>query len=385
MNKHDKIRLVKMPQIGVNDDEAQLIQWHIADGDKVKLGDIISTLETTKAAFDTEADASGYLIHLAEENQTIKVNEPFALITPDLKEGEKYKLKLQKEISEASGSIKATKKALTLAKENNINIEDIEVEGIIKEKDVKNFAIQSGLNITSEGKVITEKNNNIEQIIDLIGNQKMGKTMMLESLSNIPHSYVERIVQVNKLKKKTTAYIEQEGKVITMLSIIICSLAQALTKHEMFNSYRKGDQIFVYKDINIGVVMTHDNSISIPIIKNADNLHPADVVKKLMEIRKSIMKRKPNIEDLTGGTFTVSAMDHTEVTRFIPIVHPQQAAVLAIPKVQTNNEVDEKGSVTQNQYMNLGISFDHSFLDANQANEFLGSLIEEMDRVVNTL
>jgi len=138
LNKHDKIRLVKMPQIGVNDDEAQLIQWHIADGDKVKLGDIISTLETTKAAFDTEADASGYLIHLAEENQTIKVNEPFALITPDLKEGEKYKLKLQKEISEASGSIKATKKALTLAKENNINIEDILLKdgSIIRESDV---------------------------------------------------------------------------------------------------------------------------------------------------------------------------------------------------------------------------------------------------------
>ena len=68
MNKKDKITLVKLPQHDVNDDEAQLMEWHIADGNKVKSGDTISTLETSKAAFDTEADASGYLIHLAEGN-----------------------------------------------------------------------------------------------------------------------------------------------------------------------------------------------------------------------------------------------------------------------------------------------------------------------------
>ena len=104
-----------------------------------------------------------------------------------------------------------------------------------------------------------------------------------------------------------------------------------------------------------------------------------------MNIRKDIIKRKPNVEDLIDGTITVSAMDHTDVSRFVPIIHPKQAAVLAIPKMQTRNEIDEKGLVSNNKYVNLGMSFDHSFLDANQANAFLGSLIEEMSVIVNTI
>ena len=102
-------------------------------------------------------------------------------------------------------------------------------------------------------------------------------------------------------------------------------------------------------------------------------------------IRKDIIKRKPNVEDLIDGTITVSAMDHTDVSRFIPIIHPKQSAVLAVPKIQTRNEIDEKGLVSNNRYVNLGMSFDHSFLDANQANVFLGSLIEEMRDIVNAI
>ena len=102
-------------------------------------------------------------------------------------------------------------------------------------------------------------------------------------------------------------------------------------------------------------------------------------------IFRDIMKKKPNINDLLGATFTVSPMDHSELTRFIPIIHPKQAAVLAIPKIQTKYALDKKSKLEKRRLINIGMSFDHSFLDATQANDFLCTLIEQMDIVSSSL
>ena len=378
-----EIFIVKVPQLGANENKATLVEWHITDSGNVSIGDVICSLETTKAVFDVEADVEGYVAHLADIGEELSVSDSLALIinsADKLKEEKrKYLSKIESDIisqQSKKGSVKATKKAAELAFKLNVNLEDIVVDGILKEKDVENFAVQ---------KDIIKDNNNIEEIIDLIGNRKIGKELMLDSVNNIPHSYIERIVVVNNVEEKVKEFIHKEGTLITMLSIIICALAKALKKNKIFNAYRDKDKIMVYSKINVGVVIAHNNNITIPVIKDADKLTPVEIVKLLMNIRKDIIKRKPNVEDLIDGTITVSAMDHTDVSRFVPIIHPKQAAVLAIPKMQTRNEIDEKGLVSNNKYVNLGMSFDHSFLDANQANAFLGSLIEEMSVIVNTL
>ena len=96
-----------------------------------------------------------------------------------------------------------------------------------------------------------------------------------------------------------------------------------------------------------------------------------------MRIRMSIMRKKPILKDLSGASFMVSAMDHTEITRFIPIVHPRQAATLAIPKIQFKSE-DREGVLSKVSYLNLGLSFDHSFLDAIQASKVLNDFVENL-------
>ena len=242
-----EIFIVKVPQLGANENKATLVEWHITDSGNVSIGDVICSLETTKAVFDVEADVEGYVAHLADIGEELSVSDSLALIinsADKLKEEKrKYLSKIESDIisqQSKKGSVKATKKAAELAFKLNVNLEDIVVDGIIKEKDVENFAVQ---------KDIIKDNNNIEEIIDLIGNRKIGKEMMLESLHNIPHSYVERIVLVDYLEKKIKEYMKQEGKFITMLSILICSLAQALKKNKIFNSYREEDQILIYKRI----------------------------------------------------------------------------------------------------------------------------------------
>lgn len=378
----EDITYVKTPLLGTNENIATLVEWMIPDGGEVSAGDSVCSLETTKATFDVDAEVDGYIAHLIDVGAEISVSDCLAMIHSDLgilvKEKKKF---LDNDAAEKSKHKqktklnKVTKKAIDLAKKLDLNINDIQISGIIKEKDVLAFAEKNGIKQKTEKDKIFEKK-------DLIGNQKLGKDLMLFSTNNIPSSYIEREMIVDELLKKIDLLIQREGNYVTILSFIICGLAKALEHNTNFNSFREDDKIFFYKDVNIGVVVSHNESISVPIIKNVDKKTPIEVVQSLMSLRKAILKKKSNAEDFIDGTFTVSAMDHTDITSFVPIIHPKQAAVLAIPKIQTKIIIDEKGDYTQMKYINLGISFDHSFLDANMANNFLSKVIYQVECLV---
>lgn len=144
MDNNKDVSYVIMPHVGVNDDEAELVEWSISNKEEVSQGTVVAILETTKTAFEAQAEQGGYLIHLAEINEMIKVNEPVAVIVSDIEAG----LIIQKEYSEKKKSEKdndndsdkkATKKAIELAKKQNINIDEIEISdgAIIRETDVQ--------------------------------------------------------------------------------------------------------------------------------------------------------------------------------------------------------------------------------------------------------
>ena len=371
-----------MPQLNANDSVATLVKWLVEEGANVTKGDVICSIETSKAIVDLESDFSGKIVQLAAPKEEILVSKPIALIGNNFEQLKKEKEK-QVQLNHQNSDEKtveekfnATKKARNLAEKLGIDLSHLNIEGIIKEKDVLEFSGKEQL----ENQDRIEKNDvEIESYVDLTGGRKTGKVLMLESMRTIPQSYVERIVLLDEIVKTITNYEAKKGKLITFLSVVISVLAKTLKQNKRFNAYRKNDQILIYKKINIGVVVNHDNYISIPTIKNTCSLHPTEIAEELMRIRMSIMRKKPILEDLSGASFMVSAMDHTEITRFIPIVHPRQAATLAIPKIQFKSE-DREGVLSKISYLNLGLTFDHSFLDAIQASKFLNDFAENLCR-----
>ena len=318
----DDIFLIKVPQLDESVSSATVVEWYISDGAIINEGDSICAIETSKAVFDIEADQSGCLVHLVEEGQEVLVSTPIGIIGLNIelanKEKEKYLIARSGDIGNESpaSNIKATEKAKKLASKHNIDLADINSDGIIKKKDV--------LMLLENNKEKDQTNNemyyDIESTIELVGNRKAGKELMLESIRNIPQSFVEKEINTTELERYIKDYASNEGKYITTLSVILFSLGKALKEYKILNSYREDNKLFIYKRINVGVIINHENNISIPVIKDIDQLPPLEIVKKLFGMRKDIMIRKPKIDDLVGGTFSVSAMDHTDVKRFIPIV-----------------------------------------------------------------
>ncbi|RLC82167.1 MAG: hypothetical protein DRJ03_05105 [Chloroflexi bacterium] len=147
----EQIVVVTVPQLGVNDQVATVVDWYVPDEDTVSIGYPLCTLETTKAVFDVEAEATGHVVHLVDVGSEVRVSQPMALIGSDLKvlKAEKDRLanQIKAEISaqEATrGSVKATRKAISLARELGVNLVDIDVSGIVREREVRQFAAQLG-------------------------------------------------------------------------------------------------------------------------------------------------------------------------------------------------------------------------------------------------
>lgn len=377
-------KTINVPQSDVNDLMSTLVEWHVANDSYVSVGDTICTMETSKMVFDVESEYEGYVYLLREEGEEVGTLEPLVLIADSLNElndqKDSFIANINKENLGKGGQSKnynATKKAIIRAEESGVDLDDLDVDGVIKEKDVDEFLKANRGKVNNSPS--SDKGDEIyEKKIKIIGNKKAGRDLMLESSRNIPPSYVEKEIDVTCL----VAYVKKtinEGKgYITPLSIIMYALGQALLKHKGFNSFRENDFVVNYSHVNIGIVVNIDNNLSVPILRDVNELDPPSILKRLFELRKDLMAGKTNADDFVGGTFTVSAMDHTSVDRFIPIIHPGQAAVLAVPRIFEKLKLDSEGALARANYINLGLSFDHTFLNAMQGIEFLDTIESEV-------
>jgi len=137
------IFVVTVPQLGVNDEVATIVEWYAADEDTVSTGEPLCTLETSKAIFDVEAEAKGYVMHLVDAGSEVRISQPIALIGPTLEtlraEKARYMSRVRTEDSTqepAVGPVKATQKAKDLAQRLGVDLTKITSEGIVREQDV---------------------------------------------------------------------------------------------------------------------------------------------------------------------------------------------------------------------------------------------------------
>ena len=377
------IKTINVPQSGANDLMSTLVEWHIANDDYVNPGDTVCTMETSKLVFDVESEYKGYVYLLIEEGAEVETLEPLELVAESLAE-----LNDQKEFYLADNkkddkpkNKNATRKAILRAKEAGVNLNDLDIDGVIKEKDVEEFLKAKDKNSIGAPS-LGEDDELVEKQVKIIGNRKTGRDLILESCRNIPSSYVEKEIDVTCLVAHAKNMIDEGRGYTTPLSIILYALGRALLKHKEFNSFRDNDYIINYRHINVGVVVNVDNNLSVPILRDINEMDPPSILKRLFEVRKNLMTGKTNADDFIGGTFTVSAMDHTSVGRFIPIIHPGQAGVLAVPRVFEKLSLDSDGKIESLSCINLGLSFDHTYLNGIQGIEFLDEIESAMNLYV---
>jgi len=419
---------VVMPALGMAQETGTLLRWFKAAGDSVSKGEPLMEVETDKAAVEIEAPASGTLSNVtAQVGDVIPVGQRIALIIAPGESGSTSSLPSKPELIPSSQSeprpvsVSATPVAARLAADHNLDLTKIKTNGgQIRKEDVlayldsqkkprqavrvlaspkaRRLAEERDLDIRSitgsgpEGAVLA---NDILAIHADEGKGVMGEgevsriwRVMVDRLSQawttIPHFYLMREVNASRLiawREKVKNISEEK---ITYTDLLVRLTAAALRKYPRLNASWQNDTILLNPEINIGLAVAVEDGLLVPVIQHADEMNLTQLASRRSEVIARAKAGKLSLEDLSGGTFTISNLGMYGVDAFNAIVNPPQAAILAVSRI-ADRVVAVNGQPAVQPMMTLSLSCDHRVVDGARGAEFLQALADLIEEPLQLL
>jgi pyruvate dehydrogenase E2 component (dihydrolipoamide acetyltransferase) len=361
---------VVMPRLSLTMKEGTVGTWYKQEGDNVEKGEPLVEVFSEKATYDLEAPASGILRKiLVQENDEASVDAVLAVITaPDESFSEaEISAEMPKAVEGVEKRIFASPAAKRLAREYGIDLSLVKgsrPEGRIVEEDVRRFI--------EETRGILPK---VKEVIPLSGYRKTSAERVSTSFKIAPHSTVVMEVDVSK------AMALHDKIEVPYTAILVKAAAKTLAEYSMVNSTLEGNQIKIFEDVNVGVAVTTENGLVVPVIHNADKKTLEEIDAAIKELTERARQGKLAREDLTGGTFTITNLGMYGVEFFIPIINPPEAAILAVGRV-VEKPVVVDGKIETKPIMMLSLSYDHRIVDGAPASEFLRRVREKLEKTL---
>ena len=207
--------------------------------------------------------------------------------------------------------------------------------------------------------------------------RKLIAKRLAESKQRIPHFYVTVSVdmtEVSGIRKK----LKEEGNALSVNDFIIKAVAMALKEYPMVNAESDGITAKYKSKINVGVAVSVENGLVVPVIKNADKKALDEIHSEAAEFAEKARKGKLLPDDMKGGTFTISNMGMLNVENFAAIINPGEAAILAVSTAMPTPVV-RNGEIAIRDLMKVTLSADHRVVDGADAARFANSLRQKLE------
>jgi pyruvate dehydrogenase E2 component (dihydrolipoamide acetyltransferase) len=407
---------ISMPKLGFDMAEGLLVRWVKQVGENINKGDVLAEIETDKATVEVESSASGVILQLIVDQGTIvPVNAPIAIVGAA---GEKVNAPAasapkapapkaeaapqtqptaapvpQASAPASSGPVKASPLAKKVAKDNNVNLANVQGTGPggrVVRKDVEAALSSGGPAATSTRSapssiqpVIVSYDDKVVPTTKL--RQAIGRRLV-ESKQTIPHFYVTHEYKMEALmdvRKQVNSYLPDNEK-ISVNDFILKATALALRQFPNLNATLKGNEINQFGHVNVGVAVTVPGGLMTVVVKDTDQktLRQISGEVKTMAARARDGKVKP--EDVDGSTFSTSNLGMYDVEEFIAIVNPPEAAILAISSAR-EVAVVENGQIKAGWRMKATISVDHRVSDGAEAAQFMQALAGFLENPIRML
>ncbi len=415
-----------MPALGMAQDTGKLIAWLKKEGENITQGEPIMEVETDKATVEIEATASGILGSLlAQEGQEVPVGRTVAWI---IEPGETVPEFSPVQEAPAVSTTEATKAATIatpvaqkIAIEHGVDLALVKPEGgRIQKADVLAYlenqrpkvgaarlapaspkarllARERDIDITAltgsgpEGAVLAEDILGLEIEAPAPSVQSPGviwqrmAERVTQSWTTAPHFYLMREVNVAHLVAWREQAKVDTGLRITYTDLLVKLVASALRQHPRINASWQQGQILLHEQINIGIAAAIKEGLIVPIIHQADMLSLSKITERRQALVDLAQTGKLGLEELQGGTFTISNLGMYGVDIFNAILNPPQAAILAVGRI-VERVVPVDGQPAVQPMMTVSLSYDHRVVDGARGAQFLETLanfIEQPLRLLN--
>jgi len=396
-NSASGVHAIEVPREIVNADSVYVVSWAVADGDRVETGAALCDIETSKAVVTVEAEAGGYARPLAAVGDEVPVGGLLGYVTdrPDTplpvatggaaasaaaSAAPAVAASPQDAVQAAAIATRISAKAQRRIEELGLDVALFAGRGIVREEDVLAVAAarkaEAGTPRDAAGAGREAARHDVKPAADDARGPSELKPMgpiqrrmarvMEQSVAAIAASSLERIVDLAPVRERARVLGAERKIVVTEVDLLVHAVGAACRDFPEFNGYATADhQVRLFEQVNVGVAVDAAGDLYVVVVHDAAAKEAGAVAKELRSLQYLAARKRLSVEQVSGGTVTVTSMLGRGVHRFVPIPYPEQAAIIGL----SDTEPDTTRAT-------LVLVFDHRVANGGRAAAFLAAVAE---------
>jgi len=401
---------VKVPELAESITEGTIDKWLKNVGDKVNKGDGIVELETDKVNVEISAEDEGVLVELKkEEGDTVEVGEVIAVLDPNAAEGSQPAPAVNNDASEASAPAPAAtqpqaEEATTVAGSNNdryvaspavrklarelgVDLKDVSTTdplGRIHGDDVQRAAQPAEKPASKSAAPATQENPakpvevvKMSRRRQTIANRLVDAQHTAAMLTTFNEVDMSAIMDLRKRRKDS--FLEKHDVKLGFMSFFAKAVVGGLKEFPLLNAEIQGTDLMVKKFYDIGVAVSTEEGLVVPVVRDVDRLDFAGVEKEIGGLAIKARDGKLALNDLQGGTFTITNGGTFGSLLSTPILNAPQVGILGMHTIQWRPVAIDKDHMENRPMMYLALSYDHRIVDGSEAVRFLVSIKQKLE------
>jgi 2-oxoglutarate dehydrogenase E2 component (dihydrolipoamide succinyltransferase) len=389
---------MKVPSPGESISEVEIAEWLVNDGDYVKKDQTIAEVDSDKATLDLPAEESGVITLKAEEGDAVAVGQVVCLIDTSAKAPEKNKVDEKEKAEDVIKPIEKLKEIISednfakgtpspaaskILSEKNISISSIAGSGkggrITKDDALKALPKVDLNAIVKDRKIESKKlsmlRRKVAQRLVAVKNQ----TAMLTTFNEV------NMTPIFELRKKYKEdFKEKHGVGLGFMSFFTKAVVNALKQFPDVNSMIDGDQQVKYDFFDISIAVSGPKGLMVPVLRDAQDLTFFGIEKEIKRLALRARDGEITVDEMTGGTFTITNGGVFGSMLSTPIINPPQSAILGMHNI-VERPIAVNGNVEIHPIMYLALSYDHRIIDGKESVGFLLKIKEALESPVTEL
>lgn len=401
---------IKVPELGESVVEATIIRWFKSEGDPVKIGEALVELETEKANFEVAAEKQGVLSKiLKQDGEDVEVGDVLGSIEEG-KAGDAAPAKEEakapapepepvKETPKQETEEKVTPVARRVAEENNVDLSKVQgtgPSGRVTKEDVEAYIAKESAQPAKEepakapSTAVIQAPKEAPAILHISRDAREERVKMSRRRRTIARRMLEAtqttamLTTFNEIdmgavmdlrKRRKDAFKEKYGVNLGLNSFFVKASIGALKAFPQVNAEIEGDDMVLKNYYDIGVAIGATEGLVVPVLRNADSMSFADIEKKIKDYAQRAEDNALSLEEIMGGTFTITNGGVFGSLMSTPILNPPQVGILGLHKIE-ERPMAVSGEVKIRPMMYVALSYDHRIVDGREAVQFLVKIKE---------
>ena len=382
---------IVVPELGESVVEARVARWLKSEGDQVAAGEALVELETEKIDLEVSADRAGVLASIKHAaGADVKVGEVLALLDPSKAAASAPAAAATPDApAAATAATKSTPTARNVAREHDVRLEAVPAAGPrVTKQDVREFVAGSSATAAPAAAPAPSARPAAPPapaVVRVPGERKEERVRMTKRRATIARRLVEAqrtaamLTTFNEVdmsavmalrERRKEAFQKRHGVGLGIATFFVKAAVGALKAFPELNAEIQGDEIVYKRYVDIGVAVGAEGGLVVPVLRDADVMSFAEVERGIRDFAARAGNGTLTLEDLKGGTFTITNGGVFGSMMSTPILNPPQVGILGLHKI-ADRAVAVNGQVVIRPMMYVALSYDHRLVDGREAVQFL--------------